>query len=177
MEEQVTEKRWKWLIILGTFLLLLIFEFAAIIFLLKIGFDIEENEVRKPWLLGVTGGFLGGTTRGIYAFVSKIHCRAKYHGRLNEKEVKEQKKKDKKCKDEDIEFDPITVWYLFLLKPFIGLGVGFLFALLVKFGLIPFLISNSESNNEAFGIVLAAGLAGIFAEDAMHKLQSVFSGK
>jgi hypothetical protein len=155
-----------------TFGLLLLFEFIAIYALYKIGLYVEDNNIVKPWVLGVIGGFLGGTTRGMYALSIRLHCQEKYG---SEKDNKEERENDKKCRDIKIEMDYIKVWYLFLLKPFIGAGVGFLFALLLKFGLIPFLISNNDPIKLAFGYVLAGGLAGIFAEDAMNKLQGIFS--
>ena len=73
----------------------------------------------------------------------------------------------------DDDFDWMQIWYLYLVKPLIGGAMGFLFVLLFRFGLVPFL-STGEQNDAWVVIVLVSGLAGIFAEDAMRAFRGLF---
>ena len=129
-----------------------------------------ETGLSTPWTLAVLGGILGGTTRALYAFL--VQVRAFEYKRVTGHPAPRRSVTASGNIVED-DFAMMFVWYLYLLKPWIGGAMGFLFALLLQFGLVWFL-STGIQDAQAFGIVLASALAGIFAEDAMGALRGLF---
>lgn len=170
----------------GVFLVAL--EVLAIVLLLATGTEPLDSSIRlgglvllRPWVLGVLGGLLGGTARALYAF--HVDVRGYEYRKQTGKSYPTWTTTASGRRVPD-EFDFMTVWYLFLIKPFIGAALGFLFALLQRFGLIPFLSGDGTAggscgfacDREVYGIVLVAGLAGIFADQAMDRFRSMFGG-
>jgi len=154
-----------------TLISLILFQVFAIISLLRIGTTGEENvalgglSLFKPWLLGALGGLVGGTSRSMFRFLKEVSCWLQYPNN--------PKHNNSWCKDINVNYDCIKGWYLFLIKPFIGLGVGFIFTVLYQIGLIPFL-SNINIEIQSSAIVFIGTLAGIFAESALEWLSRLF---
>jgi len=73
------------------------------------------------------------------------------------------------------DFDPMFVWYLYATKPLTGAVFGFLFGLLQRLGLVPFLAHTAESERVG-GVVVVAALAGLLSETVNEKLYTAFSG-
>ncbi|HEX9595414.1 MAG TPA: hypothetical protein VF982_00925, partial [Anaerolineales bacterium] len=101
----------------------------------------------KPWVLAVLGGIFGGTTRALYAFL--VQTRAFETKRVTGHSSSHRSVTVRGNVVED-DFDWMHVWYLYLIKPLIGGAMGFLFALLIGFGLVPFLAQNAQ-NTQTFG--------------------------
>lgn len=153
-------------------------QLLAIFLLLVAGIDLRAPisvlglEIYRPWLLAALGGILGGSTRALYAFLTEICLFEMTRQGHPPVDTAHPVSGDPLRSN----FDYLSVWYLYLIKVFVGGGLGFIFALLQEYGLIPFLTDN-QTSREAFGIVLVAGLAGIFAEDAVGTFRGIIRGR
>ena len=68
--------------------------------------------------------------------------------------------------------DPLVCWHLYLVKPAAGGTLGFLFAVGVELGLTTLGgVEPGAANKAMLRAVGAAGLAGLFMENAMHRLR------
>jgi hypothetical protein len=75
----------------------------------------------------------------------------------------------------DDDFDPLTNWWAYLLKPVMGMGLGFFFGLLQLLGLIPFL-KTIDANTPDVSVAVVAALAGLLTEEAVGYLRRLFAG-
>jgi hypothetical protein len=164
-----------------TAILLAVFEIITLSLLLWNGNGLAQNSntvevfglsLYRPWWLASLGGILGGTTRALHAFL--VHVRAFETKRVTGHPTS-RRSSTASGQAVDDDFDWMHVWYLYLIKPFVGAAIGFLFALLIQFGLVPFV--SPDSQHVGSGTVLVSGLAGIFAEDAIGTFRSLFRNR
>lgn len=159
--------------LVATASLLIVIEGTAIILLLLAGESVEplalfDLALKKTWCLGFLAGVLGGTSRALHAFLVEIRAFEIFR-RTGQPPASLRRLTGGGLVEHT--FDFMFVWYLYLIKPFLGGAVGFLFALLHQFGLVPFL---SGDGRDAYGIVLVGGMAGIFAETALARFRTMF---
>jgi H+/Cl- antiporter ClcA len=125
---------------------------ASFFALLKLAAEAAEKDPSLPILLlwaGV-GGFFGGAARAIFRFISQLNLR-------DNKEVRWRLRR----------------WFLYLLKPFVGLAGGVLLFLLVNLGIVG-LFGNSGPKNEFLHVALTSCVGGLFFEDVFAQLQRIF---
>ena len=75
--------------------------------------------------------------------------------------------------DIEDDYDPLHSWYLYFVKPFVGLTLGLLFALALDLGLFSLTGQTDAQGSRPLRLVATAGLAGLFAESAWHRLRHV----
>jgi hypothetical protein len=129
----------------------------------------------RSWVLAAFAGLLGGSVRAVFMLIVENYAFAyrSRTGKTSEWSLRMLSQRGS-LRTIDDDFDPLTNWWAYLLKPALGLGFGFLFGLLQLVGLIPFL--NSASTNPDVAVVVVGVLAGILTEEAISKLQDIFSG-
>jgi hypothetical protein len=115
--------------------------------------------------MGTLSGFVGGAARAIWAFIVEIRSFEIYH-RTGKPPIAMTR-----LFGEPVEywFDFMWVWYLYLMKPVAGATLGFVFAVLVGYDVIPL-----QDSSEGHGTIVVSWLAGFFAEDAIDSLGRVF---
>ena len=74
----------------------------------------------------------------------------------------------------DDDYDPLESWELFLVKPFVGATLGLLFALAVELGLLG-LGGDIAEDKRFLRLVVTAGLAGLFAENVLQRLERLLT--
>jgi len=69
------------------------------------------------------------------------------------------------------DYDPLESWHLYFVKPLVGATLGLLFALAVELGLLGLGGNTVDADRSSMRLVVAAGLAGLFAENVLQRLQ------
>ncbi len=163
-----------------TLLLLLAIEAGTIVLLLVAGAELAQPlsvrriSLYKPWILGVLGGLLGGSVRAGYDFMLDMYA-FEFKRQTAQSSPLVMRLLARGPEEMEDKFDPLCVWNLYLIRPLLGAGLGFLFALLLEFGLVPFL--TASSGRTAFGIIFVAGLGGIFADETMRRFRDILEPK
>lgn len=127
---------------------------------------------QRSWLIAILGGAVGGLARATYSFLLDNYA---FHYRLIAKRsspwvTKVYGFEDDETKMED-DFDPLEAWHLYFVKPLVGATLGLLFALAVDLGLLGLGGDVVDANKRSMRLVVAAGLAGLFAENVLQRLQ------
>ncbi len=135
--------------------------------------EVLSIPVQVSWLIAILGGAVGGLARALYFFLVDDYA---FEYRLATKRpspwvMKVYGLEDDETKMED-DFDPLEAWHLYFVKPFVGASLGLLFALALDLGLLG-LGGDREANQSPMRLVVAAGLAGLFAETVLPKLQEL----
>jgi len=131
--------------------------------------------IYPDWALASLGGLLGGLARALYAFLFDNYA---FLFRCNTGRSSPYVIRISQTTDIEDDYDPLYSWYLYFVKPFIGLTLGLLFALAIDLGLLSLTGQTDGQSNHPLRLVATAGLAGLFAESAWHRLQHVMeSGK
>ena len=73
------------------------------------------------------------------------------------------------------DFDPLESWHLYFVKPLVGATLGLLFALAVDLGLHGLGGGLVEGDKRSMRFVVTAGLAGLFAENVLQRLQGLLT--
>lgn len=157
-----------------TFLLLLAIGVGSLIAIVIIGRKDSEMVVLsigvdRVWLAATLGGTLGGIARALYSFLFENWA---FHYRQTTGRTSPCMQRVWRTKDIEDDMDPLVCWHLYLIKPAAGATLGFLFAVGVELGLITLGGVDSAPDTKAMlRAVVAAGLAGLFMENAMHGLR------
>ncbi len=126
--------------------------------------------IERLWLIAILGGAVGGLARALYSFLLDNYA---FHYRQITKRSSPWAMKVYGFKDviemED-DFDPLESWHLYFIKPLLGATLGLLFAVAVDLGLLG-LGGIAEGDKRFMRLVVTAGLAGLFADNALQKLQ------
>jgi hypothetical protein len=129
----------------------------------------------RKWLAAVLGGVLGGSARALYSFLFENWA---FHYRQTTGKSSPCMQRAWRTKDIEDDMDPLVCWHLYLVKPAAGATLGFLFAAAVELGLITLGGGGGQSGADTgadikamLRVVVAAGLAGLFMENAMHGLR------
>jgi hypothetical protein len=170
---EVHEPRWWKLPV--TFLLLVVGG-AGILIGLVITLSRPESEmtlrstgVSRVWLAAALGGALGGIARALYSFLFENWA---FHYRQTTGKSSPCIQRVWRTPDIEDDMDPLVCWHLYLVKPAAGATLGFLFAVGVELGLITLGgVQPSPDPKATLRVVVAAGLAGLFMENAMHGLR------
>jgi len=104
---------------------------------------------RMQFIVACLGGFLGGSTRSLYKLMYQLN-RKGYKTRLSR-------------------------WFLYLVKPFVGIGVGLVFFIATYTGFLSGIFEGDLKINP-LGMVLISFLGGMFFEDVFNSLQKRISG-
>lgn len=100
------------------------------------------------------GGFLGGATRALNMLIINLN-----HETIDQISAR------------------LSRWFLYLIKPFVGIGGGLAFFLAANMGLLTVMKSNS-TGFDFYGILLVSFTGGMFFEDVFKRLHSsVFKEK
>jgi hypothetical protein len=126
---------------------------------------------QRSWLIATLGGAVGGLARALYSFLLDNYAFHYRHitGRSSPY-VKEAYGIDDDKKMED-DFDPLESWHLYFIKPLVGATLGLLFALAADLGLISLGGEIVDEGKHSMRLVVTAGMAGLFAENVLHRLQ------
>jgi hypothetical protein len=120
------------------------------LFLTQVG----EPELHKAFLWAGLGGFFGGAGRSLFAFVGELGGHGEH--------------------DPDYYF---PLWFLYLLKPFIGIVGGVSLFLLVYYGLVGLQFGDTLDRNLEFSrIVLTAVIGGLFFESVFGTMGNLVKG-
>jgi hypothetical protein len=125
----------------------------------------------RLWLLAAAAGLLGGSVRGVFMLIVENYA---FEYRCRTCHSSEWAIEMLGLETVDDDFDPLTNWWAYLLKPLMGMGFGFVFGLLQLLGLIPFL-KSLEGNRPDVSVVVVAALAGLLTEEALRKLRRLFA--
>jgi hypothetical protein len=113
----------------------------------------RDPKLCEAFLWAGLGGFLGGAGRSLFAFVAELGGRGE--------------------RDPDYYF---PVWFLYLLKPFIGIVGGVSLFLLVYYGLVGQFSDTPGKNLEFSRIVLTAVIGGLFFESVFGTMGNIAKG-
>jgi hypothetical protein len=132
--------------------------------------EILSIYVQRSWLVAALGGAVGGLARALYVFLLDNYA---FHYRHITGRSSPYVKKAYGIEDEEMEddFDPLECWHLYFMEPLVGATLGLLFALAVDLGLISLGGDIGSEDKRMMRLVVMAGLAGLFAENVLHKLQ------
>ena len=128
---------------------------------------------QRAWLIAILGGAVGGLARAHYQFLVDSYA---FHflritGRSSHWAMLSYGLKDEKDMEDD--YDPLESWQLFFVKPLMGATLGLLFALAVDLGLLG--LGDIEGDKRFMRLVVTAGLAGLFAENVLQRLESLLT--
>jgi hypothetical protein len=181
MSEQATQKlectRGRWWKLPVTFAALLSTAAGALGWLISVAATNQETlaisqiPVQRSWLIATLGGAVGGLARALYSFLLDnyaFHYR-RVTGHSSPWVMGVYRIKD--AKDMEDDFDPLESWYLYFVKPLVGATLGLIFALAVNLGLIGLGGEIGSEGKLSIRLVVTAGLAGLFAENVLHRLQ------
>jgi len=132
--------------------------------------EILSMQAQRTWLVAALGGAVGGLARALYSFLLDNYA---FHYRHVTGKSSPYVKKAYGIKADDMEddFDPLECWHLYFIKPLVGATLGLLFALAVDLGLIGLGGEVGTEDKHLMRLVVMAGLAGLFAENVLQKLQ------
>jgi hypothetical protein len=126
--------------------------------------------IQRLWLIAILGGAVGGLARALYSFLLDNYA---FHYRQITKRSSPWAMKVYGFKDviemED-DYDPLESWHLYFIKPFLGATLGLLFAVGVDLGLLG-LGGIADGDKRFMRLVVTAGLAGLFADNALQRLR------
>ena len=125
---------------------------------------------QRAWLIAILGGAVGGQARALYQFL--VDNSAFHYLRIAKHSSPWAKKSYgiKDDKDMEDDYDPLESWQLFR-QAFGGCDLGLLFALAVDLGLLG--LSNIEEDKRFMRLAGHAGLAGLFAENVIQRLEGL----
>jgi len=125
---------------------------------------------QKSWLIAILGGAVGGLARALYNFLLDNYAfyykhvtghsspwAMKVYGFTHEKEMED-------------DYDPLESWHLYFVKPLVGATLGLIFALAIELGLLG-VGGEVDADKSSMRLVVGAGLAGLFAENVLQRLQ------
>jgi hypothetical protein len=126
---------------------------------------------QRAWLIAILGGAVGGLARALYQFL--VDNYAFHYLRIAKRSSPWAMKSYGLKDDEDMEddYDPLESWQLFFVKPLVGATLGLLFALAVDLGLLG--LGDIEGDKRFMRLVVTAGLAGLFAENVLQRLEGL----
>ena len=110
----------------------------------ELGAKLLEDKINVAVLWSFVSGFLGGSARSLFTFK---HEMGGYGARINSVHIK--------------------FWFLYLVKPFIGIAGGFFFFLLVNLGVVGLYAGQGQSE-QALGflrVVLTSVIGGMYFEN------------
>ena len=73
-------------------------------------------------------------------------------------------------KEMEDDYDPLESWHLYFVKPLVGATLGLIFALAIELGLLG-VGGEVDADKSSMRLVVGAGLAGLFAENVLQRLQ------
>jgi hypothetical protein len=131
---------------------------------------------QRAWLIAILGGAVGGLARALYQFLLDNY--AFHYLRIAKRSspwvMRIYGFKDEKDMEDD--YDPLESWQLFFVKPFVGATLGLLFALAVDLGLLGLGGGDiAELDKRSMRLVVTAGLAGLFAENVLQRLEGLLT--
>ena len=130
---------------------------------------------QRAWLIAILGGAVGGLARALYSFL--VDNYAFHYLRIAKHSspwvMKVYGFKDDKDMEDD--YDPLESWQLFFVKPLVGATLGLLFALAVDLGLLGLGGDIAEGDKRSMRLVVTAGLAGLFAENVLQRLEGLLT--
>ena len=130
--------------------------------------------LRRLWLIAVLGGVLGGVVRALYSYLFDSYA---FHFWLTTgRSSPFIRKVCGGIKDIEDDFDPLECWHLFFVKPLLGGTLGLLFALVIDLGLISF-GADATTDKAPLRNAVVGGLAGLFAENVLHRMRYVVTGQ
>jgi hypothetical protein len=171
---------WRLLKLLLTFFLLLGLTVTSLAFLLSTGASsgevtsISTLPLGRLWLLAVLGGVLGGVVRALYSFLFDNY--AFHFWVMTGRSSPFIRKLCGGIKDIEDDFDPLECWYLYFVKPLLGGTLGLLFALVIDLGLIAF-GADATTDKAPLRNAVVGGLAGLFAENVLHRMRYLVAGQ
>jgi hypothetical protein len=127
---------------------------------------------QRAWLIAILGGTVGGLARALYSFLVDNYAFL-YKRKTKRSSPWVMKVYDLKAEDMEDDYDPLESWQLFFVKPLLGATLGLLFALAVELGLLGLGGDTLAVERRAMRFVVTAGLAGLFAENVLQKLQGL----
>jgi hypothetical protein len=131
--------------LIGTSLaFLIVLPLIILIYLSKM--NTNANSIYEALIWASIGGFFGGAARSMFKYIRQVNNR-------NVDEV----------------FWRLRRWFLYLLKPFMGIAGGVLFFLLVNSGLVGF-FTQQALTFELLPVLLVSSTGGVFFEDVFLRL-------
>jgi hypothetical protein len=126
--------------------------------------------IQRLWQIAILGGAVGGLARALYSFLLDNY--AFHYRQITERSSPWAKtvygiKDDSEMEDD---YDPLESWHLYFIKPFLGATLGLLFAVGVDLGLLG-LGGTADGDKRFMRLVVTAGLAGLFADNALQRLK------
>lgn len=127
---------------------------------------------QKSWLIAILGGAVGGLARALYNFLLDNYAFHYRHvtGRSSPWAMKSYGLKAGEEEKMEDDYDPLESWHLYFVKPLVGATLGLLFALAIELGLLG-LGGEGDADQRSMRLAVAAGLAGLYAENVLQRLQ------
>ena len=137
------------------------------------GEGLHAGTLAGAWLLAVLSGAVGGAARALYSlfFDSYAFQYKQAVGRSSPCIKKVYGIREDSGMDDD--FDPLRAWQLYVFKPVAAAALGLVFALALEQGLFAAGARDVDDERRPARLVVAAGMAGMFGESALHKLRAL----